>query len=255
MQTKEFCVYLTIYSGETALPPFYIGSKDVCSVNLGYRGSVSSTEYKALWCRELRENPQNFTTVILSRHKTRKEAFDEEARLHHEYHVMESELFVNMCTADGRYSMLDKSHSAETKEKMRKSREKFLSSVDRDKWYEDVAKRMSATKKAKKQSMTKEQLAAQRKKLSDAQNNRSGDVKSKHHQNIVTGWAKRSAEQQADFKLKRSQIAKAQMSKLTEDERRIHTAAMNVKMACPHCNKTGSKGNMSRWHFDNCKSK
>ena len=25
------------------------------------------------------------------------------------------------------------------------------------------------------------------------------------------------------------------------------------KIVCPHCNKQGGKGNMKRWHFDNCK--
>jgi hypothetical protein len=25
------------------------------------------------------------------------------------------------------------------------------------------------------------------------------------------------------------------------------------QLTCPHCNKTSNKGNMARWHFDNCK--
>lgn len=27
------------------------------------------------------------------------------------------------------------------------------------------------------------------------------------------------------------------------------------KVQCPHCNKIGEKGNMNRWHFDNCRNK
>lgn len=26
-----------------------------------------------------------------------------------------------------------------------------------------------------------------------------------------------------------------------------------IKLTCPHCDKIGSKNNMNRWHFDNCK--
>ena len=32
-------------------------------------------------------------------------------------------------------------------------------------------------------------------------------------------------------------------------------AAMRKTVTCPHCDKTGSTGNMNRWHFDNCKFK
>lgn len=28
-----------------------------------------------------------------------------------------------------------------------------------------------------------------------------------------------------------------------------------IKLSCPHCDKTGSKSNMLRWHLDNCKKK
>ena len=28
-----------------------------------------------------------------------------------------------------------------------------------------------------------------------------------------------------------------------------------VSVTCPHCNKTGRGGNMTRYHFDNCKLK
>lgn len=33
------------------------------------------------------------------------------------------------------------------------------------------------------------------------------------------------------------------------------TDHMNIKIECPHCHKTGLKGAMTRWHFDNCKLK
>jgi hypothetical protein len=29
----------------------------------------------------------------------------------------------------------------------------------------------------------------------------------------------------------------------------------HTSVSCPHCNKSGSKGTMTRWHFDNCKQK
>ena len=33
------------------------------------------------------------------------------------------------------------------------------------------------------------------------------------------------------------------------------TDHMNIVIECPHCKKTGLKGAMKRWHFDNCKLK
>jgi len=34
-----------------------------------------------------------------------------------------------------------------------------------------------------------------------------------------------------------------------------HMSGNKIKVTCPHCNKTGGKANMGRWHFDKCKLK
>jgi hypothetical protein len=42
-----------------------------------------------------------------------------------------------------------------------------------------------------------------------------------------------------------------------EHKKRIRFAVQGrelPKVRCPHCNKSGAKGNMNRWHFSKCKS-
>lgn len=51
---NNYCVYLTIYSG-SKLPPFYIGSGTLDKIlNKGYRGSVTSKQFKKIWSQELK---------------------------------------------------------------------------------------------------------------------------------------------------------------------------------------------------------
>lgn len=50
-----YCTYLTTYFGNK-LPMFYIGSTSVSKIKNGYRGSVSSKQYKTVWMKELKEN-------------------------------------------------------------------------------------------------------------------------------------------------------------------------------------------------------
>lgn len=76
-----YCTYLTIYHG-TKLPIFYLGSTSVQKIQNGYRGSVSSKEYKAIWKQEVKNHPHLFTTKILSTYSTRTQAYDTEHRLH-----------------------------------------------------------------------------------------------------------------------------------------------------------------------------
>jgi hypothetical protein len=93
-----FCTYLTIYSGNK-LPPFYVGSTSVAKINSGYRGSVSSVEYKTIWKLELKDNPELFRTIIISRHDTRKEALEKENKLHKLIGVSNNTLYINKANA------------------------------------------------------------------------------------------------------------------------------------------------------------
>lgn len=89
-----YCIYLTIYRG-TKLPIFYLGSTSVQKIENGYRGSVSSNEYKSIWLTELKTNPHLFTTKILSTYLTRKEAYNSEHRLHRLLKTHKNPLYTN----------------------------------------------------------------------------------------------------------------------------------------------------------------
>lgn len=137
-----YVVYLTIYRG-TLMPALYIGSSSKKKVESGYRGSVSSREYAAVWKKCLREEPENFSTHILSMHHTRKDALDSERILQRCVSAVEDPRFINKAYAGvhprnsgmGR-PMSDKTrmalklanagrkHSQETRQKMKASRAK-----------------------------------------------------------------------------------------------------------------------------------
>lgn len=91
---KQFCVYLTVYTGNK-LPPFYIGSSSIKRINQNYKGSVDSTEYRHIWKEERFANPQLFKLHIISTHETRKEAYDKERKLQKLLKVVQSPLYVN----------------------------------------------------------------------------------------------------------------------------------------------------------------
>jgi hypothetical protein len=92
-----YCIYLTIYQG-TKLPMFYVGSTSVQKIQNGYRGSVSSEDYKTIWLTELKNNPQLFTTKILSTYPTRDEAYDIEHKIHQLLKTYKNPLYINRST-------------------------------------------------------------------------------------------------------------------------------------------------------------
>ena len=93
-----YCTYLTIYSG-SKLPPFYIGSSSIQCVQQGYHGTVKSKKYKAIWKSELKKNPDVFKTIIISKHKTRKEALEKELFFQQKLNVVKSPLYINQALA------------------------------------------------------------------------------------------------------------------------------------------------------------
>ena len=93
-----YCVYLTIYRGNK-LPPFYIGSTSISKIQKGYKGSVSSKQYKNLWDFEIKNNQHLFKTKIVSYHKTRQEALEKEFILHTKLNVVKNILYINKSTA------------------------------------------------------------------------------------------------------------------------------------------------------------
>ena len=67
----------------------------------------------------------------------------------------------------------------------------------------------------------------------------------------------RGKKSSAETKAKLSEIHKGR-PKSDEHKRKISVVHMGKSMlmvVCPHCLKEGDVGNMSRWHFNNCKQK
>lgn len=93
-----YCTYLTIYKGNL-LPRRYIGSSRVDKIIDGYRGSVSSKQWKHTFDSEIRSSPHLFKTRILKTFVTREEATNEELRLHILYDVVKSNLYMNQSIA------------------------------------------------------------------------------------------------------------------------------------------------------------
>jgi hypothetical protein len=92
---NEFVVYLTTYSGDK-LPKYYIGSTSKMKVESGkYFGTVVSKRYKKIFERELKDNHNLFSIQILSYHKTRKEALEEELRIQKDNNVVKSNEYFN----------------------------------------------------------------------------------------------------------------------------------------------------------------
>lgn len=101
-----YCVYLTEYFGNK-LPRFYVGSSSVEKVFNGYRGSVSSKQFKAIWLSELKEHPELFRTKIISTHETRKLAAIAELEYQLTNSVVDSPEYINKSLAqpDGFFGM------------------------------------------------------------------------------------------------------------------------------------------------------
>jgi hypothetical protein len=93
-----YCVYLTTYSGNK-IPKYYVGSTSLSKIKSGYKGSVSSKEWKLLWNYELRFYPELFDVIIISEHSTRLEALQSELQYQLNYNVVESKDYINKSLA------------------------------------------------------------------------------------------------------------------------------------------------------------
>jgi hypothetical protein len=93
-----YCVYLTTYSGNK-IPKYYVGSSSLSKIKSGYKGSVSSKEWKLLWDYELKFYPELFDVIIISEHSTRLEALQSELQYQLNYNVVESKDYINKSLA------------------------------------------------------------------------------------------------------------------------------------------------------------
>ena len=99
------------------MPMFYLGSTTVAKFNNGYKGSVSSKQYAAIWKSELRANPSLFKSVIVSLHPTRELAFLKEESLQKLLNVVLNPMYINKSFANGKFTL--KQHSAYTRNKFK----------------------------------------------------------------------------------------------------------------------------------------
>jgi hypothetical protein len=111
------CVYLTTYFGNK-MPMFYLGSSTKNKILNGYRGSVASKKYKAIWKEELKTHPELFKTAIVSLHDTREEAFIKEEKLQKQLNVINNVMYVNRSYANYKFTLMQ--HSPYTKSNFKK---------------------------------------------------------------------------------------------------------------------------------------
>lgn len=95
---KDYVVYLVEYSG-TMHPRFYVGSTSRQRLSNGYKGSVSSKKWKAIYETECRQNPHLYTITILSEHDSRLEALEAEKEFQICHNVVKDSEYVNMSIA------------------------------------------------------------------------------------------------------------------------------------------------------------
>jgi len=93
-----YCVYVTTYYGDR-LPKYYVGSSSKSRIDSGYKGSVSSKEYKDIWLDETLLHPEIFSTEIISLHPSREEALKAELQYQIDNDVVSSNLWINKSLA------------------------------------------------------------------------------------------------------------------------------------------------------------
>lgn len=116
--SKIYCTYLTIYSGNK-LPPFYIGYKNLKTLEKGYHGTVTSQMYKTIWEDELKNNPHLFKTKILTMHKNRDEAKLKETYFQKAFQVNKNPMYINRHISGETF--INTKNSKETREKLSKA--------------------------------------------------------------------------------------------------------------------------------------
>lgn len=225
-----FCTYITFYRGNK-LPPFYIGSSTIQKVNSGYRGTVSSKIYKDIWNFELLTNPQLFKTVILTTHHTRKEATEKENYFHHRLSVVKNPLYINRAYAiPNGFSDIDK--KGKNNGMYNSKRFGKLNPMYGKKHSEESKNKMRKPKT-----------------ITHPKSEEFKQLLSKKYKN-------KSFEERFGYEISEKIKAKLKGPKSTEQKRKqSEIMKSKPKLICPHCFKSCSAGNYSRWHGDSCRHK
>ncbi|QIW87866.1 homing endonuclease [Agrobacterium phage OLIVR5] len=182
-----------MYNGRE-FPPFYIGYSSKVKIENGYRGSVSSKKYKALWKKELSSNPHLFRIKILKSFDTKEEAIKYETEIQTHFAVHKSKLFVNMAIAGEKFmgpEIMDpkvkakicrfgKKHSEETKRKIGEAHKGLKQS-------EEAKAKISVSNKGKKHSVeTRVKMSK-----SHTGSKRPPDIRKRMSESAKLAWEKR----------------------------------------------------------------
>jgi len=157
-------------------------------------------------------------------------------------------------------STMGNKHSDETKKKMSESQKgKVISDETRRKISESQKGKVISEEtrlKISKSNMGRVHSDETKQKMSD---NHCSFMKGKTHSEETKKKMRESAKtrppQSDETKKKRSESMKG-VPKSAEHIRKIiewQTGYKQKIVTCPHCNKSGGKNNMTRYHFDNCK--
>lgn len=229
-----FCVYVTFYSGER-LPPFYVGSSSVKRVQNGYHGTVKSKRFGSIWREELKINPSAFDTLIIATFDTRLEATEEELRVQRRLRVVEDQRFINeaYATVNGFYTMekngernpmFGRKHTDETKAILSAQAHTRDMSGERNPMFGKPGPKSMLNRRHTDEARVK---MSQKQQARLDQNNHWLGVKGKDHPAF-------------GFKHSEDFINSQKVPK--------------PKITCPHCQKSGGKPAMLRFHFEHCKS-
>ncbi len=119
---ETYIVYLTTYSGDTELPPYYIGSTNMHEIQKGYTGSVSSEKWEALYLSEKKNNSGSFSVELISEEfDVRQDALDRELEEQIKVDAKNNPLYFNMAHAKGCFGNM----GPEAEVKRQKSRSKW----------------------------------------------------------------------------------------------------------------------------------
>jgi hypothetical protein len=244
---QKYVVYHTTYSGDK-FPANYIGSTSQTKIQQGYKGSVSSKEYKQIWNEEVKTNSHLFSVHIISYHDTRSEATYKELQIQKIFNVVTNPLFINKSYAqpNGFFGMdnckeknpnYNKPITNETKFKLSETHKGQIP------WNKGLITGISPWNKGL---------------ITGISPWNKGKV------GVQTAWNKGlSASEETKFKLsetRKGQIPwnKGKIGVQTAWNKGIPSSSKGIpkpKITCPHCNKIGGASSMKRWHFDKCKFK
>lgn len=250
---KKYCTYITFYTGDK-LPKWYIGSSYEEKILNGYNGSIKSKKWKDIYQKEQKENKHLFKTKILSFHDNKEEAINEEYRLQRMHNVVKNEKYFNESYASingffGRdvsgknNPMYGKHHSDKTKCKISRYQRtpEICLNISKSK--------IGNTPWMKGKKHTEESKNKMRENSPDYHGENNPFFGKKHSDDTIEKIRK------GNIGRKESQDTRRKKSEARMGELNPMFGIKRPTVKCPHCEKEGIKGNMKRWHFDNCKMK